>query len=384
MEGESPAPENDTQGPATNGPLQGEPPSSGPPVTSPLPEAAVVAAPAPPPPQNASKSTSKPCDVCYALDFSGSIPSPEFVLEKAHAVLTADAIIDADPTARFGAVRFAGAALPPFITPLTTQNDFNLKVNAFPVDTAGFTSIADGIAKCGQILNINDQSRQKSLVIISDGGTQDEAAAMSEATTLKDQGVKIIGVVPRDVNVNTGFLAGLTGELGGSLVFRVTDVKEVGAAACPADPCILAEQNCRFGFFGAPGLNTFNIFGPPDVAFTPRIISKTTGEFIGILNSKKELPPEFIDSNGLATSVAIAIPGFTPTQFKPYAIAPMFKFSGVGHETYQVNTDGARDQCLRVFFSNWQILDGPFGNVDDNIDVDANKGDNCVVFRTPL
>ena len=74
---------------------------------------------------------------------------------------------------------------------------------------------------------------------------------------------------------------------------------------------------------------------------------------------------------------------FTPTVFKPFAIE-LTGGSGIGHEVFQGDQEQvARRRCVRVFFSEYQILVGrsaPFEVVDNVGPVRRDR--KCVVFRT--
>mmetsp|Transcript_280 Transcript_280/g.674 ORF Transcript_280/g.674 Transcript_280/m.674 type:complete len:391 (-) Transcript_280:186-1358(-) len=64
-------------------------------------------------------------------------------------------------------------------------------------------------------------------------------------------------------------------------------------------------------------------------------------------------------------------------------VAPGRKGSGIGHETYQVGQkEASKGQCVRVFFSAWQLIDATSENVIANVNVPNVQGSNCVVFRT--
>ena len=132
---------------------------------------------------------------------------------------------------------------------------------------------------------------------------------------------------------------------------------------------------------GFRSIPTFRIGGPPDIAFTSRIVSKDPREIIGILNTN-DVVPEFILRNGAAVRIThFGSQRFTPTHFKPFAI-PRTIGSGVGHQTFHGDQLRiARGQCVRVFFTTFQVLKGVRPPTVANVNV-GREAFKCVVFRT--
>lgn len=151
--------------------------------------------------------------------------------------------------------------------------------------------------------------------------------------------------------------------------------------------CSDAERACLLTFKGTSGLQTFSLAATtPNVAFTPPIISKDPKVSIGILNSNIE--GEFIGDDGSVTLFSdLPVPGgqsFSPNFFKTFTIMRT-GMSGIGHESLQVGqADVVGDKCVRVFITEWQVLNRR-GMVVDNINGVTDKSLNaCVVFKTSL
>lgn len=150
------------------------------------------------------------------------------------------------------------------------------------------------------------------------------------------------------------------------------------------DACENAFRHCDFRFEGQSDLQTFSISGPDNMAFTPRIISTVHREVLGVLNTNN-IVPEFILSDGDFVKITErGHPNFKPTAFKPFSV-PHTLGSGIGHQTFHGDQRAvATGQCVRVFFSSYQVLKRQndryivIKNVN-NVSRDENK---CVVFRT--
>ena len=168
-----------------------------------------------------------------------------------------------------------------------------------------------------------------------------------------------------------------------SLAFCLFSVA-FGSVSHPSKACRDAYYRCDFRFVGPDTLRTFYIGGPPDVAFTPRIISRNSDELLGVLNSNN-ITPEFINEYGGATPIT-SVPAqqpFTPTHFKPYTIK-YTPYSGIGHQTFHLDQkDVARSQCVRVWFSEYQILKSVYPlEVKENKNNVPKSLNKCVVFYT--
>ncbi|KAI0560365.1 Kazal [Gracilaria domingensis] len=164
---------------------------------------------------------------------------------------------------------------------------------------------------------------------------------------------------------------------------------ECGAVSEPpsgsASACDEAYDLCDFAFAGEDEDESpvYSVDGPPDIPFTPVIVSKDPNERLGVLNTNN-IEVEIIEDDGSYVGIT-SLPAqqtFSPTQFKPLTV-PNTKMSGIGHQTFQTDQkEVIRGRCVRIFFTHYQLLEQtePF-NVIDN--VSAERGDNkCVVFET--
>jgi len=146
--------------------------------------------------------------------------------------------------------------------------------------------------------------------------------------------------------------------------------------------CYEAFKQCDFRFQAVNDLPTFSISERPNDPFTPRIISTTPGESLGVLN-KNGIMVEFILPNGDVQSITAAEGAtLSATHFKPLTMNDLGG-SGIAHENFdteQVRASGGR--CVRMFFAHYQTLfpdrDVVLYDMDDTIS-EANK---CIVFRT--
>lgn len=170
-----------------------------------------------------------------------------------------------------------------------------------------------------------------------------------------------------------------------TLLLFVTFALALPSLIAAQNPCRAAFRMCRFRFAEQGGLRTFSVTGPADQAFTSDIILKNRKQHVGVLNSNIEA--EFIGSAGEVTQVSQAIPppaqAYSPHVFKPYFPSTSGMFSGIGHETFQgqAQLDFAKGKCVRVFFTNWQILNNE-KQVVDNFNSNERDTTNCIVFRT--
>lgn len=157
------------------------------------------------------------------------------------------------------------------------------------------------------------------------------------------------------------------------------------------DACERAFDDCVLTFEGTDGLTTFDITARgPDRAFTPNIVAKDPHVNIGVVNSNIE--GDFILRNGKAVPFSKFIPRrsgvqpLTPNFFKPFTPAVHGRFSGIGHETPQRGQlRFLKGRCVRVFFTELQIIDPHTYNVVDNLNgIKARRFNVCVVFRAAV
>lgn len=149
------------------------------------------------------------------------------------------------------------------------------------------------------------------------------------------------------------------------------------------DPCQDAYHECQFRFRGIRGsVPSFSLSGPPNVPFTPRIISLARHEKLGILNTNG-ITVEALNRHDRFVSITnFGNPRFTPTHVKPLRIGRSTG-SGLGHQTFTGDQQRLAMQgaCVRIFFTNYQVL-RDHRIVKKNLnDVMARRLNKCIVFR---
>lgn len=157
-------------------------------------------------------------------------------------------------------------------------------------------------------------------------------------------------------------------------------------AAIGADSqmCGKAFRECMFRFEGSKNLQTFLIGLADNVPFTPQIVSRNPKMRIGILNSNSIQPEVLSGKFSRFFPITVFGNGFTPTQYKPFMI-PSRMGSGIGHETFQGNIKVARQRCVRVFFTSYQLLTSSNPPMVTNVNLtpsQARSQKRCVVFMT--
>lgn len=149
-------------------------------------------------------------------------------------------------------------------------------------------------------------------------------------------------------------------------------------------PCEAAYKRCGFRFEGKYSVPTFDISGPNNVAFTPRIVTRKGGQILGVVNMNT-ITPEFISRTPPVPITWVGRPRFTSTAFKPFSI-PRTPWSGIGHQNFHGNQlKVASRKCIRVFFSSYQLLSRKPGGglvVVENKNNVPRRARKCVVFRT--
>mmetsp|Transcript_1465 Transcript_1465/g.2903 ORF Transcript_1465/g.2903 Transcript_1465/m.2903 type:complete len:207 (-) Transcript_1465:599-1219(-) len=178
----------------------------------------------------------------------------------------------------------------------------------------------------------------------------------------------------------------------------------VGAQQPTSSFCDIAASQCLFRFVDTVEVAPFFdvVAARADVAFTPRIrFHEIINRTAGIINMNK-LEPEFVDDeNGTVVPVSSVqnpsgVPRFSKTMFKPYCEIEMMVqnpdgsstgrcyYSGIGHEALQPGQENVIiNRCVRVWLTQWQLLDEITGNVIQNIADQYDKRDRfCIVFRT--
>lgn len=147
------------------------------------------------------------------------------------------------------------------------------------------------------------------------------------------------------------------------------------------DECEQAYRECEFRFDSYDNIPTFSLAGKADVPFTTAIVSKNAYEILGVLNTN-HIAPEVVLSHDYKPITALyASPSLTPTHIKPLSI-PYGKGSGLGHQVLTTSQKNAlSNQCIRVFFTSYQVLNY-HGHVVENANYVPRNKNKCVVFRS--
>ena len=155
-------------------------------------------------------------------------------------------------------------------------------------------------------------------------------------------------------------------------------IASVAAGGTP-DRCRRVADKCHFKFDNkAAGIPVYDISKTRDnEGFTDRIVAKSS-DLIGVINSDQA---SIVTEAGVVAA-KMYLDAFTDNQFKTFS-----QWDGsqnvpeVGHETFQ---QGSRAQasglCVKVSFSNWQVLN-ELGHVTDNVQ-SSDPNTDCVVFKT--
>lgn len=151
------------------------------------------------------------------------------------------------------------------------------------------------------------------------------------------------------------------------------------------EACNEAYSSCRFKFSSKADLPIISFRNKWDVSLSPKIISKTTTELIGIVHMGN-FEAHLISNNGnQAISSLNVLRGNKPDQKVPaQAIKPFYnqevKGSGLGFQRINYwQRKVLRNHCFRIYFSSYQLVNSD-GNVVANFN-DLERSDNaCVVF----
>jgi len=145
------------------------------------------------------------------------------------------------------------------------------------------------------------------------------------------------------------------------------------------DSCALLASVSDFYFAGHfADIPVYSVDTPDNGPGFSDVILRRDGTPIGAINANT--PTQFILANGTTINInnfnTFPSQNFSPFQFKPFNE----NLPRIGHETFQGNKDLARNKCVKVNFTSWQVLSAPGGNVVGNV----NSGcPTCfVVFRT--
>lgn len=152
-----------------------------------------------------------------------------------------------------------------------------------------------------------------------------------------------------------------------------------------SEACRRAYERCDFRFSGDQAIATVSLDGTPDTPASPRIVAKPRGDFangtqqVGILNTN-ELPVEVILARFFLPLPAFQVtPRLSATHFKPFPV-PFGTGSAVGFQTLvESQITALRGQCLRLFFTDYQIISSDATVLDNLVDVPRFRN-KCVVF----
>lgn len=329
--------------------------------------------------------------VCFAVDQSGSVRG-FYPQEQQFVVEIAREIASRTSGTLYSAYGFSSGSRAIQTSTPDLENTFIPAVNK-PVNPIGGTNMGRGLSACFNEIKNNQGNRL--IVLVTDGIDNGSPRASMVAPDIKVAGVSIVTVGIGN-SIQESYLEGLASgpeffvksSSFSTLLSKVVDVVEGSckAAVTPRptapDVCAEAYDACDFKFVRRDTVPTFSVTGKSDKPFTPKIVSRMNGERIGVLNSNG-IVPEFILADGSVQDIteAGASPKFRPTHFKPFSKKKK-NGSGIGHQKYHGNQKMiARGQCIRVYFSTYQVLTGRPPYVKKNVNVD--KTDNkCVVFKS--
>lgn len=336
---------------------------------------------------NAQNSTCDLHSVCFAIDESGSIKS-SFNLVRNFVTKVVDDIALSSASVRYSAYTFSSSARL-LLSDETDVSKFNAAVSGHKASGGG-TNIYRGMNACFNELKAFPDSANKVIVLVTDG--QDRSGAQSLIPDITKAGISVV-TVGIGSGINTNVLKTLAtrpeyfvpvksaSELITRALFvsnRVCDVVDVSRYSC------VDEYNqCEFIFMGYHNrVPQFKIGARPDVAFTRAIVSRNDPD-IGILNTNG-IAAEFLTVNGFQPITQFGNPKLTPTHFKPLSIKHRHFSSGIGHQTFTGNQlFVSRNQCVRVFFTHYQLVSlSHGGNVIGNVNGAMKSDKKCVVFQT--
>jgi hypothetical protein len=145
------------------------------------------------------------------------------------------------------------------------------------------------------------------------------------------------------------------------------------------DECLWAYEHCNFYFQGhLHDVPTYSVATPNDQGVTD-IVRARDGSILGQMNDNN--PTQFIRSDG--SLINVNLEPVSPQSFSPFQWKAFGNPTRIGHETFQGNQIPARNRCVKINFTSWQVLDGT-GNVVGNVNINPPSScpNCCVVFMT--
>ena len=143
--------------------------------------------------------------------------------------------------------------------------------------------------------------------------------------------------------------------------------------------CSTVAQQCSFEFEGSEGqIPVFDLVGTQDNSPFSSVIVAKSSDLIGQINSDGAY---IVTAEG-EVAAKTYLDAFSDNQFKTFGSwTGSETVTEIGHETFQQDSrSSASGLCVKVEFSNWQVLNAD-GHVTDNVQKTDGSTD-CVVFRT--
>lgn len=335
--------------------------------------------------------------ICYALDNSGSISSREYQQVKTFTLASARSFADPNFLTRYSATWFTSGSGTIQAPTTNLEGEFVPTIQGDRKRSGG-TNIYLGLSSC---LNLLGDVGPRAIVVVTDG---QGASGPNPVPAIRASNVALVSVgvgngidveFLRNIATRPEFYIPATFDMLPTLAStieeaacRAIDVIEPSPSPEPemtptpmpptTDDCETAFNNCDFTFNGATTVQSFDISGPADTPFTPRITKKTGPGVIGTVNSQAgTFEPVFADAGRISLE---GMQPFAPTAFK--ALTRMDGGSGIAHETFQGDQlVVAANRCVVVYFQSWQILSAN-NTVLGNVNLPSRGDSACVAFNT--
>ena len=144
--------------------------------------------------------------------------------------------------------------------------------------------------------------------------------------------------------------------------------------------CSTVSQQRAFEFEGSEGhVPVFDLIGTHDNSPFSSVIVAKSSDLIGQINSDGGA---YIVTAECEVAAKTYLDAFSDNQFKTFGSwTGSETVTEIGHETFQQDSrSSASGLCVKVEFSNWQVLNAD-SHVTDNVQKTDGSTD-CVVFRT--
>lgn len=144
--------------------------------------------------------------------------------------------------------------------------------------------------------------------------------------------------------------------------------------------CRIASDECKFRFDHPDKVPKFHLPNHWDQAFTPVIVSKKRGEFIGLVNTNGIYPQVVSRGGNHRLSTLRSLPSIPDTALKPYPMVTE-PGSGIGNQFLKARQRRALSgKCFRVYFSTYELVDDN-GYVKGHVHNLRAEDNACVVFK---